>query len=223
MDAVRKILIYGTGPHARIALDIIERSDESFRVIGLIDENADQEEVYGYPVFHHMDEKPIAGISAGVVAISDNWRRSLVVRDILQKRKDFRFVSVVHPSAQIARNVEIGEGAIIMAGVCINPDAQIGAHSILSTASSIDHDNRLGVFVTISPGVFLAGNVRVGDFTMLGLGTKVSNNIEIGSHSVIGAGSVVVRDIPGGVIAYGSPCRPVRTREKDEPALRSRP
>jgi acetyltransferase-like isoleucine patch superfamily enzyme len=34
--------------------------------------------------------------------------------------------------------------------------------------------------------------------------------VTIGENSVIGAGSTVLRDVPGHVIAYGSPCRVVR-------------
>lgn len=34
--------------------------------------------------------------------------------------------------------------------------------------------------------------------------------VTIGDNVVIGAGSVVTRDIPGNVIAFGSPCRVVR-------------
>ncbi len=34
--------------------------------------------------------------------------------------------------------------------------------------------------------------------------------VTIGDNVVIGAGSVVTRDIPGNVVAYGSPCRAMR-------------
>ncbi len=34
--------------------------------------------------------------------------------------------------------------------------------------------------------------------------------VRIGAGAVIGAGSVVTRDIPGGAVAVGNPCRVVR-------------
>ena len=39
--------------------------------------------------------------------------------------------------------------------------------------------------------------------------------VTIGKGSIIGAGSVVTRDIPGGVIAYGNPCK-VRRKITDK-------
>ncbi len=37
-----------------------------------------------------------------------------------------------------------------------------------------------------------------------------SSGVTIGDDTVIGAGSVVNKDIPGGVVAAGNPCRVIR-------------
>ena len=44
----------------------------------------------------------------------------------------------------------------------------------------------------------------------LGAGVVVNPGVTIGDGSVIGSGSVVTKDIPGGVVAVGQPCRVLR-------------
>ena len=62
----------------------------------------------------------------------------------------------------------------------------------------------------------LTAPITVGDDVWIGANVTVLMGVTIGSGSVIGAGSVVTRDIPGGVIAAGSPCRVLREiTEKD--------
>jgi acetyltransferase-like isoleucine patch superfamily enzyme len=36
---------------------------------------------------------------------------------------------------------------------------------------------------------------------------------------VVGAGSLVLKDLPAGVVGYGSPARVTRNRQTDEPYL----
>jgi maltose O-acetyltransferase len=52
--------------------------------------------------------------------------------------------------------------------------------------------------------------IVIGDNVWLGGGVIVCPGVTIGADSVVGAGSVVVRDLPAGVVAVGSPARVVR-------------
>jgi maltose O-acetyltransferase len=52
--------------------------------------------------------------------------------------------------------------------------------------------------------------IVVGDNVWLGGGVIVCPGVTIGADTVVGAGSVVVRDLPAGVVAVGSPARVVR-------------
>ncbi len=53
--------------------------------------------------------------------------------------------------------------------------------------------------------------ITIGDNVWIGGHVCVMPGVTIGSNAVIGAGSVVTRDIPDGVLAYGNPCRVVRS------------
>ena len=52
--------------------------------------------------------------------------------------------------------------------------------------------------------------ITVADNVWLGGGVIVCPGVTIGADTVVGAGSVVVRDLPAGVVAVGSPARVVR-------------
>jgi maltose O-acetyltransferase len=52
--------------------------------------------------------------------------------------------------------------------------------------------------------------VQIGADVWVGGGALILAGVTIGSETVIGAGSVVTRDIPGGVLAAGTPCRVIR-------------
>src|SRR5690606_14828018 len=116
---------------------------------------------------------------------------------------------LVHPTAEIGEQVDIGIGTVVMAGVVINCCTTIGKGCIINTASTVDHDNVIEDYVHISPGVHTAGFVKIGKSSWLGIGSIVSNDITITKDSVIGAGSVVIENLiePGTYV--GIPVRRV--------------
>jgi maltose O-acetyltransferase len=52
--------------------------------------------------------------------------------------------------------------------------------------------------------------VEIGSDVWIGGGAIICPGVRIGSGAVVGAGSVVTRDIPGGVLGVGNPCRVIR-------------
>lgn len=52
--------------------------------------------------------------------------------------------------------------------------------------------------------------IRVESGVWIGGGVTVNPGVTIGAGTVIGSGSVVTRDVPPGVLAFGSPCRVIR-------------
>src|SRR5699024_378697 len=104
----------------------------------------------------------------------------------------FSITTLIHPSAIIATEVEIGIGTVIMAGVVVNSSTRIGNGVIINTSASVDHDNVIEDFVHLSPGVRIAGTVKVGKQSWLGIGSTIINNIVISEKTIIGAGAVIV-------------------------------
>jgi maltose O-acetyltransferase len=55
------------------------------------------------------------------------------------------------------------------------------------------------------------GRVNIGNNVFIGAESIVLPNVNIGDNVVIGAGSVVTKDIPPNVLAFGNPCRVIKS------------
>jgi galactoside O-acetyltransferase len=88
--------------------------------------------------------------------------------------------------------------------VYVGNDVLFAPNVILATAGHpIDPELRKNDYQFNMP-------IRIGNNVWLGAGVIVMPGVTIGDDSVIGAGSVVTKDIPSGVIAFGTPCAVVR-------------
>lgn len=213
-------MVIGASGHAKVIIDIIEQQG-TFKIIGLIDSFKEPgTTLMGYEVLGREESIPelIAGqrVSGGIIAIGHNWVRLQVARRICELSPDFVLVNAIHPAARIAREVALGHGIAIMAGVSVNPGARIGDCCFLNTNASVDHDNVLREFSCLQPNAATGGNVKIGSCSAISIGATIIHNITVGSHTVVGAGSTVLADIPDLVVAYGTPCRIVRTRKAED-------
>jgi sugar O-acyltransferase (sialic acid O-acetyltransferase NeuD family) len=220
---MRNIIIIGSSGHAKVIIDIIEKENK-YQIIGLLDKfKKVGEEVLGYKLIG--EEKDIPGLIenyglvGGLIAVGDNWTRKNIYEKIKLIAPNFQFIKAIHPNAQIARNVQIDNGTVVMGGAVINTNAIIKNHCILNTNSSLDHDCFMDDFSSLAPNATIGGNVTIGRFSAVSLGANVIHGITIKEHTVIGAGSVVLKDIPEFSIAYGIPAKVIRKREAGEKYL----
>ena len=200
-----RLLIIGAGGHGKVVADIALKMDR-WDYIAFLDDNEDIKTSMGIEVigksadmYRYIKDYDI------FVAIGTNE-----MRKIIQEKLEIRGANIpvlIHPEAVIGREVEIGVGTVIMAGVVVNCCTTIGKGCIINTGATIDHDNLIEDYVHISPGVHTAGAVRIGKGTWLGIGSIVSNNITITSGCTIGAGAVVVKNIGKSGTYVGIPAR----------------
>ena len=121
------------------------------------------------------------------------------------------FINIAHPSAQIASTVVLKTGIYLEPGIVISPFTNIGFGVSINRCVSIGHHTSIEDFAYINPGVHLAGHCKIGVGSTLGIGTIVFDHVQIGHNTIIGGGSVVNKDIPSGVLAYGNPCKVIKT------------
>ena len=185
-------IVLGQGGHARVIVDIL-------RALGF------------QPISVHSDDVSTqAGLSDHVtIGIGDNGVRERLAGELAA----YSFNTAIHPSAVIAKDVEIGPGTVVMAGCVINTGSKIGAHVILNTNSSIDHDCVVADFASVAPGVAVGGRARIGRGSAVGIGASVIHGCDIADYVVVGAGSVVTKSLPTRTVCYGVPARVIRGRK----------
>ena len=88
--------------------------------------------------------------------------------------------------------------------VTIGDDVQLGPNVQLLTAThSLEPGPRRAKWEAAEP-------IVIGDNVWLGGGVIVGPSVRSGADTGVGAGAVVVRDLPAGVVAVGSPARVLR-------------
>jgi sugar O-acyltransferase (sialic acid O-acetyltransferase NeuD family) len=218
------IIVIGGGPHGRQVVEALEAVGEH-TVVGVLDRALPEgTEVSGYPVLGSDEQLGRAATATSargfVVAIGDNFTRHTIIDRELAASPSLTLISVVHPSAVVARDADLGPGTVLLAGSVVGNGARVARGALLGIGASIDHDGLLGDAASLAPGATTGGSVRVGTATAIGLGANVVHEVSIGAHTVVGAGALVLDDLPDCVVAYGVPARAVRSREPGEPYLR---
>ena len=197
---MRKLVIIGASGHGKVIADIAVKN--GYSEITFLDDNANVHDCGGYPVIGKSSE--VDRIDADVIIGIGN---AAIRKRIQESVSDDRLVTLIHPNAVVAEDVEIGIGSVIMPGAVINSGSKIGKGCIINTCSSVDHDCNLEDYVHIAVGSHLCGTVNIGDETWIGAGAIVRNNTSICSDCMIGAGAVVVNDIEEKGTYVGVPAR----------------
>jgi len=208
---MKKVIVIGAGNHAKVVIDILEEQNEN--IIGLLDDNVNNEYMLGYEVLGKISEfEKFKEDCFFIVSIGNNKIREKFY-SILAKSK-CKLISAIHECNSISKYAKLGKGLIINSGVSIHPDVTIGTGTIIGMNATISHDCYVGNYVHIDPGVHLTGEVQISDCVEIGTGAVVIPRKKIGRNTIIGAGSVIISDIPEYSVAVGVPAKVIRRLEE---------
>jgi sugar O-acyltransferase (sialic acid O-acetyltransferase NeuD family) len=201
---MNRLVIIGAGGHGRVIADNALKN--GYTDICFVDDNMTGE----------CMGLPILGTSADVPKLDDGETDFIIgigsnaIRKKIAEGYAVPWVTLIHPSAQIACNVSIGQGTVVMAGAILNVGATVGEHCIINSGAIIEHDDVLEKYVHISPGAKLGGTTRIGEECHVGIGATVINNVEICSNCTVGAGAVVIKNIMDRGTYVGVPVRKIK-------------
>ena len=204
----KPVIIIGAGGHARVLFDCLRL--QKINVLGLLEKEGAESGTFNLPVIG--DDSAISEYPSDTVELVNglgsvgnmNLRTGIFSRF---KNLGYRFRSVIHPSAIIAHDCELGEGVQVLAGAVINTGTKIAADTIVNTGAIVDHECTVGSHVHIAPGCTLSGGIHIGDGTHIGTGATIIQGVNIGSHALVAAGAVVVNAVPDGKKVMGVPAR----------------
>lgn len=146
--------------------------------------------------------------------------------------------TLIHETANIVGQVEIGDQCRIDAFTTISGKVKIGRYVHIGTGACIFGDVTMEDYSSLSPGVKvfsatedinwgltnpcapeafrkpLRGSVYIGKHATVGANSVILPGVDMGTGSVLGALSVLKRGIPAWAVWAGTPARQIRVRNK---------
>jgi sugar O-acyltransferase (sialic acid O-acetyltransferase NeuD family) len=129
-----------------------------------------------------------------------------------------RYVSIVHPSAYVAPNVEIGYDTFVGFHVCIMANTRIGNHCSFRSSAHVGHDWVIDDGCFVGPNASLLGRGKLGEGVHISSNVSVKEGVKIGEYAIVGMGSVVTKDVPAYTIVMGAPARTTDKIPRENPA-----
>jgi len=212
----KKLLLIGGGGHCKSVIDCLLQTNQ-YKEIAIIDKNEN--------IGKLISEIPIIGCDDDLSKLYENGYDFAFVTlgsigDVSLRIKlynlleeiGFEIPNIIDSSAIISKHVKMGKGVFVGKNAVINACALIGNGSIINTSSTIEHDCIIGEFTHIAPGSVLCGEVKIGENSHIGARSVIKQQVNIGKNTTIGIGSVVLHDIASSMLAYGNPCKEVKSK-----------
>ena len=211
------IVIIGAGGHAISVANVAH--SKGITVLAYVDDNKAGGQIMDVPIISKQQCFATYAQTHFAIAVGDNALREQLYQECRASMPEARFPALIHQSAVVGIGADIGDGTVVMPFANIGPQSKIGQFCIINTKASIDHDGVMEAFASLAPGVVCGGDVRVGARSAISIGAKVKHGVTMGSDVVIGADSYVHSNVEDLVVAYGSPSKTIRQRQKGEPYL----
>ncbi|HBB52372.1 MAG TPA: acetyltransferase, partial [Legionellales bacterium] len=149
--SLKKTILLGSGGHASVLFEVFYLLNE--KLAGIVDKRADVSfrdcPYLGDDTYLESIKSSDFSLVNGIGRNGHPNRRADIFEDF--KRKDFHFLSVIHPSVIQANDVCLGEGVQLLAGVIIQPKVHIEKNVIVNTGALIEHDTQIAEHVFIGP------------------------------------------------------------------------
>lgn len=207
---MKKIIIVGAGGLGRMIYSWLpDFLDGCSEPMGFISDRLDMLEGYNYdvPIISTIEEYQPEDDHVLVMAIADP-KAKLTVAEVLEKR-GANFLSLIHPTAIIGKNVILGKGCIICPRAVLTCDISIGDFVMLNIGVTIGHDAVIDHGCTINSHSDVTGNVQLGRGVFLGSHAVITPNMRVRDFATIGAGSVVVRQVKSRTTVFGIPAKQI--------------
>ena len=218
---MKKLIIIGAGGFGREVAWVAERINSvtpTWDSICFMDDSPELQgkTLNGCPVVGTVDRASEFKDAEYVCAVGSSRTRRAIIRHLKQINPSVRFATLIDPSVEMSRFVEVGEGSIICAHNILTVNISVGRHVIINLDCTVGHDARLMDYVTLYPSVNISGGVSAGECVELGTGCQVLQYKTIGNDTIVGAGAVVTKDLPSGCTAVGAPAKPIKFFESSE-------
>jgi len=211
----RQLIILGASGNAHMIVDVVDAinaQDRQWEVRGILDDNT--------PVGSTFANVPILGPLDCANDFTDHEfinsigsDSSYFNRPALVKRAGVpneRFCTLIHPYAEVSRNVKIGRGSLVSFAAYVSGNAVVGNHVLIGPTSAVGHDAHIDDHVILARQSTVSGGVHVEQNVYLGANCVIKQGLRVGRQALVGLGAVVIRDVAPKTVVVGNPARPIR-------------
>lgn len=211
------IIILGAGGHSSSVASVAISA--GYKIRAFVDPLRQLHNHLGFPSFNSITQIANFSSYSFAIAVGDNSKRQEIYERTIEDFGSLRFPILAHQSSVISSFSTVAEGTVIMPHSIVGANSVIGKFCILNTRSSLDHDGVMQDFSSLAPGAITSGLVTIGTRSAVSLGAVIKQKVKIGNDTVIGANSYVNQDIESNCIAYGTPAKKIRFRNRNDPYL----
>ncbi|WP_044267156.1 acetyltransferase [Bacteroides timonensis] len=177
-----------------------------FIIKGFIDDNLDA--LNGFD-----DYPPIIGKISDYIPQKDDvfvcsiggLSRKGCIEKLISKGGDF--ISLIHNTARICRNVKMGKGNVIGAFTSIGVDAVLGSYNLIQSHTVIGHDVIIGDWNRIDTHVTCVGGTKIGNGIDIYTSAVINHGVVVEDMAHVGACSFVIKRVKAGTTVYGNPAK----------------
>ncbi|WP_273130286.1 acetyltransferase [Bacillus weihaiensis] len=211
----KKILLIGGGGHCKSVLDALLTTDKYSKIVIIDQKENIGETILSVPIVGCDDDLPRLyqqGFTEAFITVGSIGNPKLRVQLFnLVEKIGFHVPNIIDETAIISKYANLSRGVFVGKNAVINAGSFIHKGAIINTSVIIEHDCLVDEFSHIAPGTVLCGDVKIGNRTHIGANSVIKQQTSIGENTIIGMGSTVLTDIGNNTIAYGNPCKEVRS------------
>jgi len=139
-----------------------------------------------------------------ICSIGDKLRKNCIEKI---RAKGGKFINLIHQTARLYTNVEIGVGNFIGAYTVIGNDAKIGDFNMIQSYTVIGHDDIIGDWNRIDTHVTCVGGIVIENHVDIHTVAVIGHHVVVESEANVGACSFVIRRVKSGTTVFGNPAR----------------
>ncbi len=155
------------------------------------------------PIISSVEAYTPASSDVFICALGNPRYKQKYIEEI--QLKGGEFISLIHPSAIMHDNVDIGHGVIIQPNCLISDHVILGDFVTVQAYSTLGHDTTVKNYSHISAYSFTGGGVVLDECVLTGTRSTILPNIIVNKYSVVGACSLATKNVPAYTTVFGVP------------------
>lgn len=208
---MKDLVIIGAGGMGRTIYDIARECvgyGDKFEVKGFIDDNIKALDGFNNypPILGTINDYIPLENDVFTFSIGGNARRDCIENMII---KGANFINLIHKTARLGSNVDLGIGNIIAAFTSIGADAKIGNCNMIQSYTVIGHDVVIGDYNRIDTHVTCVGGIKIDNDCTIHTGAVINHKVTVHDNAKVGACSFVIRNVKAGTTVLGVPAKKI--------------